>query len=107
MLMQRRPPSGIWGGLWSLPEVEALDDIAPWLLRTGLSAAGKPSSAARFRHTFSHYHLDIDVQAINIAVSDAVVLESEERVWYNGVQFPGGVAAPVSKILDKLVGELL
>ncbi|MFK7994612.1 MAG: A/G-specific adenine glycosylase [Granulosicoccus sp.] len=107
VLLQRRPPSGIWGGLWSLPEVAQPGDISAWLNAAGLQARGTPFSVARFRHTFSHYHLDIDVQALSVEVSDAVILETADRVWYNGEQFPGGVAAPVSKILNKLVGELL
>ncbi len=107
VLMQRRPPSGIWGGLWSLPEVDGVDEIDLWLDAAGLLATSQAFSAARFRHTFSHYHLDIDVQALNVQVSDKLILESPEQVWYNGDQFPGGVAAPVSKILNNLVGELL
>lgn len=107
VLLQKRPPSGIWGGLWSLPEVASIDDISSWLSAAGLRAKEAPFSAARFRHTFSHYHLDIDVQALNVEISDAGILETTERVWYNGEQFPGGVAAPVSKILNNLVGELL
>lgn len=107
VLMQRRPPSGIWGGLWSLPEVDTVEGIAPWLDGAGLKSTNEPFSAARFRHTFSHYHLDIDVQALNVEQSGTVVMESPDRVWYNGETFPGGVAAPVSKILNNLVGELL
>ncbi|MFK7861610.1 MAG: A/G-specific adenine glycosylase [Granulosicoccus sp.] len=107
VLLQKRPPSGIWGGLWSLPEVATVHDVLPWLETVGLIAVDTPFSVARFRHTFSHYHLDIDVQALNVEVSDTGILETAERVWYNGDQFPGGVAAPVSKILNKLVGELL
>ena len=107
VLMQKRPPSGIWGGLWSLPEVAETDETVPWLKKAGLVATSNGVSVARFRHTFSHYHLDIDVQALTVDVLDAVILEAVERVWYNGVQFPGGVAAPVSKILNSLEGELL
>ena len=107
VLLQRRPPSGIWGGLWSLPEVSDVNDIDAWLDDSGLRATSDAFSAARFRHTFSHYHLDIDVQALNVEVFDNGILESADRVWYNGDQFPGGVSAPVSKILNNLVGELL
>ena len=28
VLLERRPPSGIWGGLWSFPEASNLDDFA-------------------------------------------------------------------------------
>jgi len=107
VLMQRRPPSGIWGGLWSLPEVADVAGIEQWLELAGLRAIDTAYSAARFRHTFSHYHLDIDVQALSVEVSDAAILESDDRLWYNGVQFPGGVPAPVSTILNNLSGELL
>ena len=107
VLLQRRPPSGIWGGLWSLPEVDEVKAIDTWLGESGLRATSDAFSAAKFRHTFSHYHLDIDVQTLNVEVSDNGILESADRVWYNGEQFPGGVSAPVSKILNNLTGELL
>lgn len=107
LMLERRPPSGIWGGLWSLPEITDVQELNKWLCAAGLVAVNTPHSAARFRHTFSHYHLDIDVQALEVAVSDRIILEARERVWYNGDQLPGGIAAPVSKILNNLVGELL
>ncbi|MFT4729252.1 MAG: A/G-specific adenine glycosylase [Granulosicoccus sp.] len=107
LLLERRPPSGIWGGLWSLPEVANSLEMTNWLEAAGLRAVDAPYSVLRFRHTFSHYHLDIDVQSLNVDISDAAVLEARERVWYNSGELPGGVAAPVTKILNNLVGELL
>lgn len=107
MLLERRPPTGIWGGLWSLPEVESVDDIANWLHDSGLSATADPYCAAKYRHTFSHYHLDIDVQAVDVDVQDSVVAEWVDKVWTDGQQLPGGVAAPVYTILSRLLGELL
>ena len=107
LLLERRPPSGIWGGLWSLPEVATVEEMYEWLNSAGLKAVDSPHSALRFRHTFSHYHLDIDVQALTVEISDAAVLETGPRVWYNSGQLPGGIAAPVTKILNNLVGELL
>ena len=105
VLLERRPPTGIWGGLWSLPEIAALDDLSGCLESAGLAGVDDPYSAARLRHTFSHYHLDIDVQALSVSVSNARILEAAERVWYKGGPAPGGMAAPVSKILKALVGE--
>ncbi len=106
-LLERRPPSGIWGGLWSLPEIESLAQLDGWLRTAGLALLEAPYSVAKMRHTFSHYHLDIDVQALTVTIQDSAVLESAERVWYNSGPLPGGVAAPVSKILKSLTGELL
>ena len=107
LLLERRPPSGIWGGLWSLPEIERLEDVAARLADCGLEAAGEGESVARLRHTFSHYHLDIDVHAVPVRHGAAGVLEGERLVWYNGGSPPGGIAAPVARILDSLTGELL
>lgn len=97
-LLEKRPPSGIWGGLWSLPEVA-----------TGKLPKGVGDSVMRFRHTFSHYHLDIDVRVVR-SEHDSVSMVSETRdsVWWdNGAELPGGIAAPVAKILTATSGDLL
>lgn len=147
VLLERRPPAGIWGGLWSLPEIDSLTQLEDVLTLRGLQALGSPFSTARLRHVFSHYQLDIDVQALSVErqddqrhVSDdrlvlcardarparetspvsetrgasearrarkAAFVEGAGYVWYNGGSLPGGVAAPVSKILNNLFGELL
>ena len=53
VLLERRPPTGIWGGLLSLPEVEAV--------RTGMRQngreLGKGEALPVLKHTFSHFHL--------------------------------------------------
>ena len=107
ILLQKRPPTGIWGGLWSLPEVSDVEAIGEWLAAEGLVGVEAAHSVMRLRHTFSHFHLDIDVQALKVSVAGTVSMERKAQLWYNGEQFPGGVAAPVSNILNKLVGDLL
>lgn len=105
-LLERRPSSGIWGGLWSLPELGDIHQLDSWLASTGLVACSEVECVARLRHTFSHFHLDIQVMALSASVSDDSVMEQAERVWYNGGSLPGGMAAPVSRILKDRVGEL-
>jgi len=102
LLLEQRPPTGIWGGLWSLPELgdHSLDE---WLDNAQLSAVGQAENMARFRHTFSHYHLDIEVVELKVVNKSAnVVLDADAHVWYDGTALPGGVAAPISKILALL-----
>jgi len=70
-LLEKRPPSGIWGGLWSLPE--ATDGELP---------KGTGESVMRFRHTFSHFHLDIDVRIVSAwHHSASSVSETRDSVW--------------------------
>ena len=57
VLLERRPPSGIWGGLLSLPEGDAAtaDEL---VRRHGLRLlAAQPM--ATLRHTFTHFRLNI------------------------------------------------
>ncbi|NLD55416.1 MAG: A/G-specific adenine glycosylase [Burkholderiaceae bacterium] len=57
VLLQERPPTGIWGGLWSLPE---LDRAAPeaGLARAGLALPREPlQEVARFEHAFTHFRM--------------------------------------------------
>ncbi len=119
-LLERRPPSGIWGGLWSLPEVRPGDGNetaeTPSVERAiETSSPDIPASVAaaqsvvRFRHTFSHYHLDIDVREMQGAHHKAdAVSETSDCVWWDTSQkLPGGIAAPIAKILTKSFGDLL
>jgi len=102
LLLVQRPPTGIWGGLWSLPELGEIE-LSQWLIDAELTAESEPYSLARFRHTFSHYHLDIDAVELVVQPTGAdVVLDVERYVWYDGEQLPGGVAAPMTKILSLL-----
>lgn len=56
--LQQRPQKGIWGGLWSLPEYESLQACEESLQSQGLRLQSLVKWES-FRHTFSHYHLDI------------------------------------------------
>ena len=57
----------------------------------------------RYRHTFSHYHLDIEPLLVKLPASRATVMEGDGQLWYN-CQRPQsvGLAAPVAKLLKKL-----
>ncbi|MGD8588818.1 MAG: A/G-specific adenine glycosylase [Chromatiales bacterium] len=103
VLLERRPPSGIWGGLWSLPECPP--DYPPecWCRD---SLACEPLSVtrlARRRHTFSHFHFDITPLEIRVNNPNNRVMDADDRVWYK-LADPDvrGLAAPVSRILDEL-----
>ncbi len=56
--LERRPPSGIWGSLWSLPEVGD-GRVADWCRETFDGDAGDAENWVPLRHSFSHYDLDI------------------------------------------------
>ena len=106
LLLQRRPPQGIWGGLWSLPEIERLEDLSDWQLQqTGKSAAAGCFSEQLLTHQFSHFDLTISLAEINVAADfvEALSLRVSENTDYKWISWEQlkehGLPAPVERIL--------
>ncbi len=102
VLLLKRPPAGLWGGLWGLPEY-ACGDVRTWCRENlGLDIrAQKPWPA--FRHSFSHFHLDITPIPARVAGNSECAMENTETVWYNVARPDArGLAAPVQKLLQRL-----
>ena len=102
VLLEKRPPSGIWGGLWGFPEIQN-DEILPEAAqtKTGLNLESFEEWQS-FRHTFSHYHLDITPVKTFAAITTSVA-DGDRWHWFQPDQ-PSelGLAAPVSKLLSKI-----
>ena len=64
--LEKRPPSGIWGGLWSFPELQSEDQIAQWCRHTLNTDVDSIELVSALRHTFSHFHLDIQPAIITV-----------------------------------------
>lgn len=98
--LEKRPPTGLWGGLWCLPALE--QGACPLrFIRTHYGLDGKTSTPLiAFKHTFSHFHLEIDARAITIQSLNQQVAESSGR-WFEKNQLSGlGLAKPTSQILS-------
>lgn len=98
--LERRPPAGIWGGLWSLPEVQDVDD---WCRRTLNTAPGAAEEQTVLRHSFSHYDLDIRPVLVRLAARSRKVADNPDVIWHPlHNEPPGGIAAPVQQLLNTL-----
>ena len=103
ILLQRRPNNGIWGGLWCFPEVSSAEQASIWCADQWGLTPEKSLQWPGFRHTFSHYHLDIQPLQLCLATTPETVMEAGQQLWYNRRQPPQiGLAAPVANLLDKL-----
>lgn len=101
VLLYQRPPSGLWGGLWSFPQVSDLRDTAG---ETGFQLdENSIQTLEPLRHTFSHFHLDITPVIARVNPPTDSVMEGKPLLWYN-IDKPQnvGLAAPVKKLLGKL-----
>ena len=103
VMLEKRPPTGIWGGLWSLPEMDLDGDISEYCHGQWQFEVISIEDKASFRHTFSHFHLDITPCHVKLKNPDQCVMEDERIVWYNTSQPDRlGLAAPIKTILKNL-----
>lgn len=103
ILLEQRPSSGIWGGLWSPIELHLDDNIAD-TLEQRLQLQGKIQHWPVLRHTFSHFHLDITPVHIKTQNQVNQIMEGGQQLWYKGHSHQQiGLAAPVKKLLDQLL----
>lgn len=107
ILLEKRPQSGIWGGLWSLPQFESVEELHAAAVALGSDGAAL-EKLGQIEHTFTHFHLTINplIAQIESAGSDEV-MDTADRVWYKQGDAPGGFAAPVAKLLDSLTRSLV
>lgn len=101
--LERRPAKGIWGGLWSLPELDSEKDVDQWCERELHARPEQLDHWNTMRHSFTHYDLDIRPIAVRLSKQSSTVRESGDSIWYEiGSSPPGGIAAPVSKLIQTL-----
>jgi A/G-specific adenine glycosylase len=107
VLLEKRPPSGIWGGLWSFPEADLDTKPKQWVKdKLAAKTVGKATPWPSHRHTFSHYHLMIEPVAQAINTKTLGIMEADRWVWYNMRQPDNrGLAAPVKRLLEQLALE--
>jgi len=120
VLMEKRPPTGIWGGLWCFYEVSDKNHITDLLQSLGLKTTTTENSLQElttFRHTFSHFHLDISPIVIDCIqagvesgsdvnspqINTQEISESRKQKWYDlHHEASVGLAASTKKLIGLL-----
>jgi len=104
ILLQRRPPTGIWGGLLAFPEIPPDQSVSQWCeSQLGIEISNQ-EVWPEIRHTFSHFHLDITpVLASTTHNNPKRVMDQEHWVWYKGGGATQvGMAAPIKRLISEL-----
>ena len=105
ILLYRRPSSGLWGGLWSLPQLDDLSDLDHLADQHALHLLGRRQLPA-LTHTFSHFQLAIDPWLVQVEQTAHHVAEAD-WLWYNLATPPRlGLTAPVKKLLQHAADAL-
>ena len=107
ILLEQRPPEGIWGALYSFPEKlpTLRENEKPMSSKNHSTQLRIPSEncLSTIRHTFSHFHLDIQPKIVKVSKNELKLDDSTHRVWYSLKSPPTlGLAAPVKKLLAEL-----
>ena len=108
-LLEQKPANGLWGGLWSPLERPSDTEVQSIAGELGIetSSEDRINYAPTFRHTFTHFHLDIEPVYISLTSTPNLVADAEHLRWV----FPNllangnekiGLSVPAVKLLDAL-----
>jgi len=103
VLLEKRPPIGIWGGLWSFPQFETQSQAQEWLLDHYAMDFKQAEYLPERLHTFSHFRLTIRPCLLQIESTKQGIMEATGQLWYNThTEFSGGLAAPITTLLKTM-----
>jgi A/G-specific adenine glycosylase len=100
VLLVRRPPTGVWSGMWSLPEVADHDEARAFV--AGASGVDFEDNVplALIEHSFSHYRLHIAPLLWREAAPAARIGDNAAQRWQPLQSLDEvGLPAPVRKLL--------
>ena len=103
LLLKRRPPAGLWGGLWGFHEIGSGEDPRRWCReRLGVKTISLDRLPV-LRHGFSHFQLYIEPVYLRVAGRGERVRDTDAELWYDLKRPPRvGLAAPVKKLIATL-----
>lgn len=101
IFFEKRPPLGIWGGLWCLPEFDNHEQALAWCRKRNIKVIDRYVMDRR-RHTFSHYHLDYTPLVILADSRVDGVGEVDSAGWHPIDSIDRlGLAAPIKQLLKQ------
>jgi len=101
VLLQRRPPAGIWAGLWSLPEHPDHFSARRWFEAHLRGDYDRAEPLATVPHGFTHYRLAIHPLRWRDAAPRDAVGDNPDLRWVDPTQLAAlGLPAPIRKLLD-------
>jgi A/G-specific adenine glycosylase len=100
VLLQRRPPVGIWASLWSLPEAEDHEQARLWFSAHLHGEYDHAKPLAEILHSFSHYRLRMHPLHWRALAAQERVRDNDDLRWVARADLPAlGLPAPIRKLL--------
>jgi A/G-specific adenine glycosylase len=105
ILLQPRPPTGVWGGLLSLPELpdHGLMDARAFAAQRYGCDVGAINELARVNHAFTHFRLEI-LPLLCEVTQERPTARQDGCVWLAGDDLAcAALPAPIRKILESVI----
>ncbi len=106
VLLEKRPTTGIWGGLWSFPVLPDKVNMRAWLMQQFACEVLTETTLPGFRHTFTHFHWDlipIHIQVQRFTASS----EAQLTRWFALENCESvGLPQPVRYLLQSLEAQV-
>jgi A/G-specific adenine glycosylase len=101
ILLEKRAPSGIWGGLWCPPQLEG-GQMTDYLQRSGVVINDR-TELAEFTHTFTHFKLHITPVLLRVARKQMQV-QQPGSAWLDMEEaLQAAIPTPVRRVLGELL----
>jgi len=98
ILLEHRPPTGIWGGLWSFPEIS--ESFENYFLEKYGYVVEQTAQLKTFTHVFTHFKLKITPIIFNLTKQTLAISENSSKyVWYDKDNSKLGLPQPVYQML--------
>ena len=101
VLLERRPAVGIWGGLYSLPELPADDSPRQWCERVFGVGVVAERELTKVEHAFTHFDLDLEPRLLRLAAVPNALMDRNDWLWCKPRELAVGVPAPVATLLSQ------
>lgn len=102
VLVERRPPSGLWGGLWAPPQFDSPSEAIAWCTKK----IGEPQLDGGvlepIDHAFTHFDLRLNPLRVRCQLTSQV-REDGDLLWYRLESPPRiGLPQPIAKLFERL-----
>ena len=107
VLLQRRPGNGVWGGLWSFPELDVEETAENWCRLRLKQTVLKARPLAPVHHAFTHFDLIMEPRCLEVE-SSTMIMDNRDWLWYKARDDDDrrvGIPAPVQNLLTQLLDQ--
>ena len=99
VLLEQRPATALWGGLWTFPQFDSRESLDAWLSQQKSGVTGE--LLPMYHHAFTHF--DLALQPYLVRLTPSMSVQEHGHVWYDPAQ-PAriGLAKPAVDLIHAL-----